>query len=291
MTDKKLAVATTTPVSAKDPCRWVRLLVAQPDGLMRPEHARRLARELLAAADEADPAPAVRFRKLHPDAQIPRRMTEGAAGLDVFAYIERPPYHNDVVDPGQTIVVRTGIAMQLPSGFEGQVRPRSGLAREHGVTVLNAPGTIDADYRGEIEVLLVNLGSEQHIVNHGDRIAQLVVAPVVMAEPVEVEELEPTERGAGGFGSTDMPAPLRASDIPRLLAACDEFDATQRYNSIAPPGSSCSGDGWATVDVGAVTLCPGCKQCKRCVDVLAAGERTDVCGPAVVVSMPTKADQ
>jgi dUTP pyrophosphatase len=104
--------------------------------------------------------------------------------------------------PGQRLAVPTGLAMAVPPGFEIQVRPRSGLARQHGVTVANAPGTIDADYRGEVLVLLVNLGTESVRIQHGDRIAQIVVAPVVLVEPEEVDALPETARGEGGFGST-----------------------------------------------------------------------------------------
>jgi dUTP pyrophosphatase len=108
---------------------------------------------------------------------------------------------------GERRAVPTGLALAIPPGFEGQVRPRSGLALRRGLTVLNAPGTIDADYRGELMVLLVNLDAAEQIIEPGERIAQLVVAPVARAELVEVAELEATERGAGGFGSTGQKAP------------------------------------------------------------------------------------
>jgi dUTP pyrophosphatase len=104
--------------------------------------------------------------------------------------------------PGFRALVATGLAIALPEDFEAQVRPRSGLAVKHGVTVLNSPGTIDADYRGEIKVLLINLGTEDFVINRGDRIAQMVVAPVTMAELVKVETLDETARGTGGFGSS-----------------------------------------------------------------------------------------
>lgn len=107
-----------------------------------------------------------------------------------------------MLKPGARALVATGIAIALPVNFEAQVRPRSGLAVKYGVTVLNAPGTIDADYRGEIKVPLINLGSEDFVVSRGDRIAQMVVAAVTMAELVEVEALDETERGTGGFGSS-----------------------------------------------------------------------------------------
>jgi dUTP pyrophosphatase len=138
----------------------------------------------------------IRFKKLDPRAIIPTRATEQSAGLDLYAI--------DAVTlaPGERKLVKTGLAMVLPSGTEGQVRPRSGLALKHGITVLNAPGTIDADYRGEVGALLVNHGSEPFAINPGDRIAQLVVAPTYIAPVHEVAELPSTDRGAGGFGST-----------------------------------------------------------------------------------------
>jgi dUTP pyrophosphatase len=143
-------------------------------------------------------APTVRIRKLRPDAVVPRYMTSGAGGLDLCAAIDAP----FDLDPGSRIAVSTGLAMGIPVGFEGQVRPRSGLAKNHGITLVNAPGTIDSDYTGPITVLLINLGHSVVTIKPGDRIAQLVIAPVVQAELVEVDELDATERGAGGFGST-----------------------------------------------------------------------------------------
>jgi dUTP pyrophosphatase len=143
-------------------------------------------------------APTVRIRKLRPDAVVPRYMTAGAAGLDLCAAVDGPID----LDPGQRIAVPTGLAFAIAAGFEGQVRPRSGLARDHGITVVNAPGTVDCDFRGEVNVLLVNLGHSVVTIGPRDRIAQLVIAPVVQAELVEVDELDATERGAGGFGST-----------------------------------------------------------------------------------------
>ncbi len=129
---------------------------------------------------------------------LPARATAAAAGLDLRAALR------DAVTlaPGERRAIPTGFAIELPPGYEGQVRPRSGLARRHGVTVLNAPGTIDADYRGELAVLLVNLGDAPVTFARGERIAQLVVAPVVAAELHEVDALSSTERGAGGFGHT-----------------------------------------------------------------------------------------
>lgn len=130
------------------------------------------------------------------DLPLPSYQTPHAAGLDLVAAEET------TLAPGARTGVGTGIALALPEGYEAQVRPRSGLALKHGVTLLNTPGTIDADYRGEIRVILVNLGSAPFAVRRGDRIAQLVVAPVVRAAWQEVAELPTTERGDGGFGST-----------------------------------------------------------------------------------------
>ena len=131
---------------------------------------------------------------------LPSYQSDGAAGLDLLAAV--PEAAPMTLAPGARCLVPCGIAIALPRGFEGQVRPRSGLAVRHGVTVLNTPGTIDADYRGEVMVLLVNLGTEPFGVTRGMRIAQLVVAPVTGARVVEVVELDATTRGAGGFGST-----------------------------------------------------------------------------------------
>lgn len=125
-------------------------------------------------------------------------MTEAAAGLDLAAALVDPV----TLAPGARMAVSTGWAMAIAPGFEGQVRPRSGLALRHGLTVANAPGTIDADYRGDVKVLLVNLGAEPFVIEPGMRIAQLVIAPVVRAELVEVEALPGSERGEGGFGSS-----------------------------------------------------------------------------------------
>jgi len=130
------------------------------------------------------------------DLPLPRYGSEGAAGLDVVAAEDL------TLDPGQRHAVATGFAIAIPEGYEVQVRPRSGLALKHGITCLNTPGTIDHDYRGEVKVILANLGSEPFEVRRGERIAQLVPAPVLKAEFTEVAELGETARGAGGFGST-----------------------------------------------------------------------------------------
>lgn len=147
-------------------------------------------------------APQIRLQRLYPlrdrDLPLPRYMTPGAAGADVFAALEQPLE----LQPQQRAAVPTGLAVEIPQGWEMQVRPRSGLALRDGVTVLNAPGTIDSDYRGEVRILLVNLGVQPVTLRRGDRIAQWVVAPAPQAEFVEIEELASTTRGAGGFGST-----------------------------------------------------------------------------------------
>ncbi|HZF52528.1 MAG TPA: dUTP diphosphatase [Polyangiaceae bacterium] len=130
----------------------------------------------------------------------PRYQSPGAAGMDLSAAVEAPV----VLLPGERRLISTGYAVAIPPGFEGQVRPRSGLALRHGVTVLNAPGTVDADFRGELRVLLVNHGTEGFVVKRGDRIAQLVICPVAEGELVEAEALEGTSRGEGGYGSTGL---------------------------------------------------------------------------------------
>ena len=142
--------------------------------------------------------PLLRICKLRPDAVVPRYMTRGAAGMDLSAALDAPL----VLAPGARAAVSTGLAIAIPEGYEGQVRPRSGLARAHGITVANAPGTIDADYRGEVQVILINLGAESVTIRPGQRIGQLVIAPVIQVDIVAVGELPPSERGAGGFGST-----------------------------------------------------------------------------------------
>jgi dUTP pyrophosphatase len=128
----------------------------------------------------------------------PRYQTEGAVGMDLAAAVPAPV----TIAPGERRLIPTGYAVAIPRGFEGQVRPRSGLAFKHGITVLNAPGTIDPDYRGEIGVLLVNLGQDDFVVERGDRIAQLVICPVSRGELIEVAVLDETPRGGGGYGST-----------------------------------------------------------------------------------------
>jgi len=143
--------------------------------------------------------PRVEVRRVRPsDLPLPRYMTPGAAGLDLVAELASPL----VLAPMARALVPTGLSLAIPDGFEAQVRPRSGLALKHGVTCLNTPGTIDADYRGEVQVLLVNLSDTPFTVSRGERIAQLVVARVARAVLVEVDVLPESTRGAGGFGST-----------------------------------------------------------------------------------------
>ncbi len=134
------------------------------------------------------------------DLPLPEYATANSAGADLMAAIEQPV----VLETGDHAVIPTGIAIALPAGFEAQVRPRSGLAAKHGVTTLNAPGTIDADYRGEIGVILINHGRQPFTVESGMRIAQLVVAPVAQAVWQETDSLDETARGDGGFGSTGV---------------------------------------------------------------------------------------
>ncbi|MEK9722341.1 MAG: dUTP diphosphatase [Rhodospirillaceae bacterium] len=133
---------------------------------------------------------------------LPAYATELSAGADLLAAVEAPL----TLPPGGRAIVPTGLAIALPAGFEAQVRPRSGLAAKHGVTVLNSPGTVDADYRGEVGVILINHGADDFVVERGMRIAQMVIAPVSAARFVAVDDLDETARGAGGFGSTGTAA-------------------------------------------------------------------------------------
>lgn len=134
------------------------------------------------------------------DLPLPAYATADSAGMDLLS----AEAEDVTIDPGKRAMLATGIAIQLPGGFEAQVRPRSGLAAKHGITVLNSPGTIDADYRGEIKVILVNLGDQPVTLARGERIAQMVVAPVTQISFNEVKSLDNSARGAGGFGSTGM---------------------------------------------------------------------------------------
>ncbi len=138
------------------------------------------------------------IKKFSKSVDLPKYETSGSSGMDLAANIE-----TDInIDPGKTAIVPTGFALSIPKGFEVQIRPRSGLAAKQKISVLNTPGTIDADYRGEIKVILINLGNETFKIEKGLRIAQMVVCPVVQAQLQEVDDLEETKRGKGGFGST-----------------------------------------------------------------------------------------
>jgi dUTP pyrophosphatase len=136
------------------------------------------------------------------DLPLPAYATAQSAGLDLMAALQG----EITLAPGERRLIPTGLAIALPAGFEAQVRPRSGLALKHGVTVLNSPGTIDADYRGEVQVLLINHGQAPFVIRRGDRIAQMVVAPVTQIAWKTVEQLDETERGSGGYGSTGIAA-------------------------------------------------------------------------------------
>ena len=133
-------------------------------------------------------------------ATLPKQTTALSAGSDISARLSKPY----VLKPGDYYLIPTGLKIALPPGYEAQVRPRSGLAAKYGVTVLNSPGTIDADYRGEVKVILINHGKDDFIINNGDRIAQFVIAPIVNTTFIEVDELDDTDRGEGGFGSTGV---------------------------------------------------------------------------------------
>ena len=132
------------------------------------------------------------------DLPLPSRATPGAAGYDLCAAVRQ----DLVLAPGDRTLVPTGFCIAIPAGYEGQVRPRSGLALSHGILLPNAPGTIDSDYRGELKIILLNAGEKPYVIQRGERIAQLVIAPVAMAEFVEVDQLDATHRGDGGFGHT-----------------------------------------------------------------------------------------
>jgi len=146
--------------------------------------------------------PPVRLKRLENGIGLglPAYETAGSAGADIQAAVKAPV----TLKPGERALIPAGFAMALPVGFEAQVRPRSGLAVKNGLTVLNAPGTIDSDYRGEVKVPLINLGADPFVIERGMRIAQMVIAPVVQGDFAEVDELDETVRGAGGFGSTGV---------------------------------------------------------------------------------------
>lgn len=134
----------------------------------------------------------------HFKGETPKYQSKGASGMDIRAQLDQPL----VLKRGEKTMIPTGLSFEIPEGFEIQVRPRSGLAAKNGLTVLNTPGTVDADYRGEVKVILINLGAEDFTIQDQDRIAQFVVCPVVQAELVQIDDLSVTDRGAGGFGST-----------------------------------------------------------------------------------------
>ena len=138
------------------------------------------------------------IKRLSKEVSLPKYETSGSSGMDLAANIDA----NFNIDPGKTAIIPTGLALSIPKGFEVQIRPRSGLAAKKKISVLNTPGTIDADYRGEIKVILINLGQEPFKIEKGSRIAQMVVCPIVQAQLKEVDDLNQTERGKGGFGST-----------------------------------------------------------------------------------------
>ena len=148
--------------------------------------------------------PVIAFSKLRPetdtDIPMPRYMTPLAAGMDICAAMEI----ETTLPPGAIRLIPTGFAMALPSGFEAQIRPRSGLAVKHGITIVNAPGTIDADYRGEVKIALINLGKTEYIVRRGERIAQMVIQKVYQAKLEMADKLDETQRNSGGFGHTGI---------------------------------------------------------------------------------------
>jgi dUTP pyrophosphatase len=144
----------------------------------------------------------IEFRKLDhaKDLPLPGYESASAAGMDIRAALEKPL----TLKPGERTLIPTGLQMKIPEGFEAQIRPRSGLAIRNGITMLNSPGTIDSDYRGEVKVIAINHGAEDFVIEHGNRIAQMVIAPVTQFPIKEVESLDLTDRGEGGFGSTGI---------------------------------------------------------------------------------------
>ena len=140
----------------------------------------------------------IQIKKLSNAISIPKYETLGSSGMDIAAHIE----NNIIISPGEKALIATGFSIAIPIGYEIQIRPRSGLAAKKSITVLNTPGTIDADYRGEIKIILINLGKEKFTIKNGERIAQMVLCPVFQANLEEVDELPNTKRGSGGFGST-----------------------------------------------------------------------------------------
>jgi dUTP pyrophosphatase len=142
----------------------------------------------------------IQIKKLSNEVLTPKYETTGSSGMDIAAYIDQ----DIIINSGDKVLVPTGFSLSIPRGHEIQIRPRSGLALKKGITVLNTPGTIDSDYRGEIKVILINLSKDKFTVKNGERIAQMVVCPIEQADIEEVKELSGTDRGAGGFGSTGI---------------------------------------------------------------------------------------
>lgn len=154
--------------------------------------------------------PLVKFKKLaHFCAGIPQYQSSQASGCDIGASIEK----EITLKPGERALVPTGLVLDIPEGYEIQVRPRSGLAIKNGIALVNSPGTIDSDYRGELKIIIINLGDKNFEIKKGDRIAQLVLAPVIQAQFIEADELSKTDRGAGGFGSTGIKADTEAESL------------------------------------------------------------------------------
>ncbi|MEJ2638852.1 MAG: dUTP diphosphatase [Desulfosarcinaceae bacterium] len=151
-----------------------------------------------------DDTPTIFFRRLRPahdgDIPLPRYMTPQAAGMDISAAIDAPL----TLDPGEIALVPTGFAMALPAGYEAQIRPRSGLAVKYGIGIVNSPGTIDSDYRGEVKIALINMGPSDYILRRGERVAQMVIQTVCRASLAVVEHLDDTDRNTGGFGHTGV---------------------------------------------------------------------------------------
>jgi len=141
----------------------------------------------------------IKIKKLRKSVKLPQKMTGSASGYDIYTNLKETM----IIEPGETALVPTGFALEIPPGYEAQIRPRSGLALKNEIGVLNSPGTIDADYRGEIKIILINLGKEQFVVNNNKRIAQMVFAQVPKTKITEVDTLTPTRRDEGGFGHTD----------------------------------------------------------------------------------------
>ena len=140
------------------------------------------------------------IKRLSKEVTLPKYETDGSSGLDLAAFIDK----NIEIKPGKSVIIPTGLAVAIPKNFEIQIRPRSGLAAKNQISVLNTPGTIDADYRGEVKVILINLGNKSFIIENGLRIAQMVLCPIIKAKLKEVDSLQNTKRGSGGFGSTGV---------------------------------------------------------------------------------------